>query len=54
MNSKQKHNLEQLLFMMEMACFDAVFDIVKFQDASTLHYKVRFFMFYYIIKDYML
>ena len=39
---------------MEMACFDAVFDILKFQDASTFHYKVRFFRFYYIIKDYML
>ena len=54
MNSKQKHNIEQLLSMMEMACFDAVFDILKFQDASTIHYKVRFFRFYYIIKDYML
>ena len=54
MNSKQKHNIEQLLSMMEMACFDTVFDILKFQDSSALHYKVRFFRFYYIIKDYML
>ena len=43
MNSKQKHNIEQLQFMMEMACFDAVFDILKFQDASTLHFQVRIF-----------
>ena len=43
MNSRQKHNIEQLLFTMEMACFDAVFDILKFQDASTLHFQVQFF-----------
>ena len=44
MNSKQKHNIEQLQFMMEIACFDAVFDILKFQDASTLHFQVRCFL----------
>ena len=47
MNSKQKHNIEQLQFMMEIACFDAVFDILKFQDASTLHFQVRFFFRFY-------
>ena len=29
--------------MMEMACFNDVFDMVKFQDASTIQFKVRFF-----------
>ena len=45
MNSKQKHNIKQLQFMIEMACFDAVFGILKFQDASTLIFKFGFLGF---------
>ena len=45
-NSKNTDQYEaqhkQLQFMMEMACFNAAFDIVKFQDASTIHFHVRF------------
>ena len=29
--------------MMEMTCFNAVFHILKFQDAATIHFQVRFF-----------
>ena len=43
LNSKQyEAQQKQLQFMMEMACFNALFDILKFQDVSTVIFKFGF------------
>ena len=36
-----KHNINSCNTM-EMACFNAVFDILKFQDASKIRFQVQF------------
>ena len=34
---------KQFQFMTEIACFNSVFKILKFQDASAIHFQVPFF-----------